>query len=47
MEESTKPVESTTESSKTPVTGDAGVAAIVVLAVVAAAGAAVVIRKRG
>lgn len=38
---------SAAESSKTPVTGDAGVAAIVVLAVVAAAGAAVIIRKRG
>ena len=38
---------SAAESSKTPVTGDAGIAAIVVLAVVAAAGAAVIIRKRG
>lgn len=38
---------SAAESSKTPVTGDAGVAAIVVLAVVAAAGTAVIIRKRG
>ena len=38
---------SAAESSETPVTGDAGVAAIVVLAVVAAAGTAVIIRKRG
>ena len=44
-EEPTDPLEDVYK--RQPVTGDAGVAAIVVLAVVAAAGAAVIIRKRG
>ena len=44
---STAPTSSTTESSKTPVTGDAGLAAIAVIAVIALAGTVVVARKRG